>query len=59
MADGIAGEQISSHAAYRQAMKLRVSGIIRELQVFRRMLRAAVEWGVVERAEKVNALPEG
>jgi integrase len=68
--DKIAGEQIAGYVAYRQSClvgpkgsdgkkkkNLEVSSINRELQVLRRILRVAVEWGVIERTCKVRMLP--
>jgi integrase len=54
--DQIHGEQISDYVAHRQALGLEVSSINRELQVLRRLLHVAVEWGAVEQAPKVRML---
>ena len=54
--DAIGGEQIAAYVAHRQSGGLQVSSINRELQVLRRMLRLAVEWGAVERCPKVKLL---
>ena len=54
--DHIAGEHIAGYIAQRQSGGLLVSSINRELQVLRRMLRLAVEWGAVERVAKVKML---
>lgn len=54
--DEIGGEQIAAYVARRQVDGLEVSSINRELQVLRRMLRVAVDWGAAERACKVKML---
>jgi len=54
--DALHGEQVASYVAHRQSRGLQVSSINRELQVLRRMLRLAVEWGVLEQAPKVKLL---
>ncbi|MGO9517135.1 MAG: tyrosine-type recombinase/integrase [Candidatus Korobacteraceae bacterium] len=54
--DQIAGEHIAGYVARRQSEGLLVSSINRELQVLRRMLRLALEWGVVERVAKVRMI---
>ncbi|HEV2116728.1 MAG TPA: tyrosine-type recombinase/integrase [Terriglobales bacterium] len=53
----INGELIAAYIAQRQARGLQITSINRELQVLRRMLRLAVEWGVMERTAKVRLLP--
>lgn len=55
--DELGGERIAAYVAHRQTQGIRVSSINRELQVLRRMLRAALEWGVIERAATVKMLP--
>jgi integrase len=50
-------EKISSYIARRQSMGLQVSSLNRELQVLRRLLHLAVEWGSVEQSAKVKMLP--
>jgi len=55
--DKIAGDKITGYVAYRQAKGLSITGINRELQILRRVLRIAVEWGRVARAVKVRMLP--
>ncbi len=55
--DQIGGEQIGGYVAYRRCAGLQVSSINRELQVLRRMLRLAVEWGVIEHSAQVRMLP--
>jgi integrase len=64
--DEVRGEHIAGYVAHRQACliakpndqkkPLEVSSINRELQVLRRMLRLAVEWGAVERTCDVRML---
>ena len=46
----ITTEKIRGHVAKRQNQGLQVSSINRELEVLRRMLRLASEWGKVEKA---------
>jgi len=48
--DGINTERISGYVAKRQAERLKIASINRELQVLRRMFALAVEWGKVEKA---------
>ena len=55
--DAIMGEQIAAYVGFRRSKGLQVSTINRELQVLRRMLRLAVEWGTIDRAPKVKMLP--
>jgi integrase len=50
------GEQVSGYVAQRQAKGLEVSSINRELQVLRRLLHLAVEWGLIEQAPKIKML---
>lgn len=52
--DHIAGEHVAAYVARRQSDGLLVSSINRELQVLRRMLCLALEWGTVERVAKVR-----
>ena len=47
--DAITSEKIAGYVAKRQEIGLLVSSINRELQVLRRMLALAQEWGKVER----------
>jgi integrase len=54
--DKIAGEHIAGYVARRQSEGLLVSSINRELQVLRRMLRLAAEWGVAEQVAKVRMI---
>jgi integrase len=54
--DSITSETVANYAAHRQSEGLEVGTINRELRVLRRVLRLAVEWGVLERAPKVQML---
>src|SRR5262252_2567702 len=47
--DEISGEEIAAYVGHRQTGGLEVSSINRELQVLRRLLHLAVDWGVVEK----------
>ena len=51
------GEKIAAYVAHRQAKGLGVTAINRELQILRRILRLAAEWGRIEQAPKVKMLP--
>lgn len=53
----ISGEHVAAYVARRQSAGLQVSSVNRELQVLRRILLVAVEWGRVERVAKVRMLP--
>jgi site-specific recombinase XerC len=55
--DEIGGESIACFAAHRQAKGLQVSSINSSLQVLRRVLRVAVEWGALIAAPSVRMLP--
>jgi len=50
------GEKASGYVATRQAKGLQVASINRELQVLRRLLHLAVEWGFVEQVPKIRML---
>ena len=50
------GEKVSGFVAHRQASGLKVSSLNRELQVLRRLLHLAVEWGSAEQVPKVKML---
>ena len=54
-------EVTSEHAAYfaasRQAEGLQVSSVNSSLQVLRRVLRCAADWGVIEKAPQIKLLP--
>jgi len=56
--DAITAENVGAYVAVRTRTGREVSTINRELQVLRRMLKLAVEWGKVERSlAKVSMLP--
>jgi len=55
--DQINSEIVTSFTAHRHANGLQVSSINSSLRVLRRVLRIAVEWGVLEAAPKVKMLP--
>jgi integrase len=50
-------EKASGYVAHRQSKGLAVSSLNRELQVFRRLLHLAVEWGFLENSPKIRMLP--
>jgi len=52
----ITGESVTGYVAHRQSAKLATSSINRELQVLRRILNVAVEWGALESTIKVKLL---
>jgi integrase len=52
----LTGESVASYVAHRQSGGLEVSSINRELQVLRRMLHLAVEWGVIDAMPKIGLL---
>jgi integrase len=53
----VAHSHAAGYVAYRQARRLLVSSINRELQVLRRALRLALEWNILERAATIRLLP--
>jgi integrase len=55
--DEITGETVADFAAYRQSLGLQVSTVNCSLQVLRRALRLAVEWGALNSAPSVRMLP--
>jgi len=55
--DSKLAEKVAGYTARRQAKGLEISSINRELQVLRRLLHLAVEWGFLEHAPKVRMLP--
>jgi integrase len=56
--DSISAAQVTGFISKRRKAKLKVSSINRELEVLRRMLRLAFEWGVLEKpALRVQMLP--
>lgn len=54
--DQITSEHVSDFAAHRQAEGLQTSSINSALRVLRRLLRVAVEWGVMPSAPKIKLL---
>lgn len=52
----ITSETVAAYAAHRQTAGLQVGSINRELRVLRRVLRLAVEWGMIEKSPKVQML---
>src|SRR5262249_41785214 len=54
--DAKLGEKVSGYIAHRHAKQLEVASINRELQVLRRLLHLALEWGFVEQVPKVRML---
>jgi integrase len=55
--DAITSETVADFAAHRRAAGMQVSTVNSSLQVLRRSLRLAVEWGAVESAPLVKMLP--
>ena len=55
--DQITGETVAAYVAHRQTKGLNVTAINRELQILRRILRLAAEWGRTEKAIKIKMLP--
>ncbi|HXX13948.1 MAG TPA: tyrosine-type recombinase/integrase [Candidatus Eremiobacteraceae bacterium] len=55
--DEITSETVADFAAYRQSLGLQVSTVNSSLQVLRRTLRLAVEWGTTKSAPIVKMLP--
>ena len=55
--DEITSETVADFAAHRQAAGLQVSTVNSSLQVLRRTLRLAVEWGATSNAARVRMLP--
>jgi integrase len=53
----VTSETVTEFAAHRQAKGMQVSTVNASLRVLRRVLRIAVEWGVLDRATKVKLLP--
>lgn len=54
--DRITGDLVAGYVGKRQAGELAVSSINRELQVLRRALHLAVEWGIVPATPKIQML---
>jgi len=55
--DQITGAQVAAYVARRQAAKLNITAINRELQILRRILRLSVEWGHIQQSAKIKMLP--
>lgn len=55
--DKITSERISGFAAHRQSLKMQVSSVNNTVRALRRMLRLAVEWGLLETAPNIKMLP--
>jgi len=55
--DEINGEKVAGFVAKRQADGIQITAINREIQVLRRAMRLAVEWGVIKSSPKVRMLP--
>jgi integrase len=55
--DHITSEVVADFAAHRQASGLQISSVNSSLQVLRRTLRLAVEWGVLLTAPSIRMLP--
>jgi integrase len=55
--DHITSENVADFAAWRLSQGLQVSSVNSSLQVLRRVLRLAVEWGVLERTLTIKLLP--
>lgn len=53
----ITSERVSDFAAWRQSAGLQVSSVNSSLQVLRRVLRLASEWGAVDVAPAIRMLP--
>lgn len=54
--DQITSEDAAGFAAYRQGKEMQVSSINSSLRVLRRLLRVAVEWGVIPSPPKIKLL---
>src|SRR5450631_3924962 len=54
----ITSERASDFAAWRQSAGLQVSSVNSSLQVLRRVMRLAAQWGAIEVAPLVKMLPE-
>ena len=55
--DLIKGDLIAGYIAHRRNRGLGVTAINRELQILRRILRIAAEWGLLDKAPLVRMLP--
>ena len=54
---GISSEKASDFASWRISKGLQVSSVNSSLQVLRRILRLAAEWGLIEAAPRIKMLP--
>ena len=52
----LTGESVACYVAHRRSAGLEVSSINRELQVLRRILHLAVEWGAMETRPKIRMI---
>ena len=50
-------EKISAYISHRQSRGLEISSLNRELQVLRRLMHLAVEWGFLDQSPKVKMVP--
>jgi integrase len=55
--DSITSEKASDFAAWQQSRGLQVSSVNSSLQVLRRTLRLAAEWGLIDSAPRIRMLP--
>jgi len=55
--DKVTSEKAADFAAWRKSKGLQVSSVNSSLQVLRRVLRLAVEWGVLDHAPRIKMLP--
>src|SRR6516165_9923769 len=55
--DEVTSEKVADFAAWRQSSGLQVSSVNSSLQVLRRVMRLAAEWGVIEVVPKIKMLP--
>jgi integrase len=55
--DEVTSENAADFAAWRQSSGLQVSSVNSSLQVLRRVMRLAAEWGALEVAPKIKMLP--
>lgn len=55
--DRITSERAADFAAWRRSKGLQASSVNSSLQVLRRVLRLASEWGVIDHAPKIKMLP--
>lgn len=55
--DEITSEHASEFAAWRRSQNLQISSVNSSLQVLRRILHVAADWGAIEKAPKIKLLP--